>query len=78
MCNTRRDFLKSTAALAAGMAVLRHSSPAMGAGTSNPAQTKLSQFEYDDVQLLDGPMLEQFHNNVSLFLSLPDDDLLRP
>ena len=78
MGKTRRDFLKSSAALAAGMAVLRNSSPALGAGTSNPAQTKLSQFEYGDVQLLDGPMLEQFHNNVSLFLSLPDDDLLKP
>ncbi len=78
MGKTRRDFLKSSAALAAGMAVLRNSSPAFGAGTSNPAQTKLSLFEYGDVQLLDGPMLEQFQNNVSLFLSLPDDDLLKP
>jgi hypothetical protein len=78
MCKTRRDFLKSSAALAAGMAVLRNTLPAMDAGKSGPAQTKLSQFEYGEVQLLDGPMLEQFHNNVSLFLSLPDDDLLKP
>jgi DUF1680 family protein len=78
MRKTRRDFLKSSAALAAGIAVLRNSSPAMDAGTSSPAQTKLSQFEYSDVQLLDGPMREQFRNNVSLFLSLPDDDLLKP
>jgi DUF1680 family protein len=78
MCKTRRDFLKSSAVLAAGMAVLRNSSPAMGTGTSSTAQTKLSQFEYGEVQLLEGPMLVQFHNNVSLFLSLPDDDLLKP
>jgi hypothetical protein len=78
MGKTRRDFLKSSAALAAGIAVLHNSSPAMGADAASPAQTKLSQFEYGDVQLLDGPMLEQFHNNVSLFLSLPDDDLLKP
>jgi uncharacterized protein len=78
MSKTRRDFLKSSAAVAAGMAVLRNSSRAIGAGATSPAQTKLSLFEYGDVQLLDGPMLEQFHNNVSLFLSLPDDELLKP
>jgi DUF1680 family protein len=78
MCNTRRDFLKKSAALAAATAVLRSSSLAMDAGTSGSAPTKLSQFEYGDVQLTDGPMLEQFHNNVSLFMSLPEDDLLKP
>ena len=78
MCKTRRDFLKNSAALAAGMAALRSSLSAMDAGASVPAQTKLSQFEYGDVQLQDGPMLDQFHNNVSLFLSLPDDELLKP
>jgi uncharacterized protein len=30
------------------------------------------------VQLLEGPMLEQFQHNVSLFLNLPDDNLLKP
>jgi DUF1680 family protein len=78
MGGTRRDFLKDSAALAAGMAVLRNSSLAMDAGVANSKPTKLSQFEYGDVQLLEGPMLEQFQNNVSLFLSLPDDDLLKP
>ncbi len=78
MCKTRREFLKDSAALAAGMAVLRSSARAMDAGTAGVAPVKLSSFEYGDVQLLEGPMLEQFHNNVSLFLSLPDDDLLKP
>ncbi len=78
MSKTRRDFLKSSAAVAAGMAVPRNSLPAIGADATSPAQTKLSLFEYGDVQLLDGPMLEQFRNNASLFLSLPDDDLLKP
>jgi len=75
---TRREFLKNGAAVAAGVAVLRKRSLAMDAGTSGPAREKLSQFEYGDVQLLDGPMLEQFRQNVALFMSLPDDDLLKP
>jgi len=75
---TRREFLKNGAAAAAGVAVLRKRSLAMDAGTTGPVREKLSQFEYGDVQLLEGPMLEQFRQNVSLFMSLPDDDLLKP
>jgi DUF1680 family protein len=78
VCKTRREFMRSGAALAAGMAVLHNRSLAMDAGATGPAQTKLSLFEYGDVQLLEGPMLDQFHNNLSLFMSLPDDDLLKP
>ena len=74
----RRTFLKSGAALAAGAVVLRNA-PAFAApdGVSKSA-TRLSQFEYKDVQLLDGPMLEQFKHNHSLFLNLDDDRLLKP
>jgi DUF1680 family protein len=78
--NSRRNFLKASAALAAGSAVLK-SNAAWAASVETPAvpaSTRLSQFEYADVQLLDGPMLEQFQHNVSLFLSLPDDNLLKP
>ncbi len=79
-CNSRRSFLKASAALAAGSAVLKShtgwAAPADTAASLTP--TKLSQFDYADVQLLEGPMLEQFNNNVSLFLSLPDDNLLKP
>jgi DUF1680 family protein len=78
MCKSRRQFLKQSAALAVSTAALRNRSLAMTANASAPAQTRLSQFEYGDVQLLEGPMLEQFHRNVSLFLSLPDNDLLKP
>jgi DUF1680 family protein len=72
----RRQFLKSSAALAAGATLLPHGvvKTLAADGTVPP----LSQFDYGDVQLLDGPMLEQFHNNVSLFMSLPDDNLLKP
>jgi DUF1680 family protein len=79
--SNRRQFLKSTAALAAGSAVLR-----AAAGTVSPAAsiltglapTRLNQFNYADVRLLDGPMLVQFQQNIALFLSLPDDNLLKP
>ncbi|GGG74726.1 beta-L-arabinofuranosidase domain-containing protein [Edaphobacter dinghuensis] len=75
---TRRAFLKSGAALAAGNAVLRNA-PAFAASLASSAATApLSQFEYRDVQLLDGPMLVQFRQNHELFLNLNDDSLLKP
>ena len=54
---TRRVFLKSSAALAAGSTVLRD---AHALGAPETATTPLSQFASQDVELLDGPMLEQF------------------
>jgi DUF1680 family protein len=78
--NNRRQFLKAGAALAAGTAVMRGTS--MFALADKPivalVPTQLTQFDYADVQLLDGPMLEQFQQNVELFLNLPDDNLLKP
>ena len=80
MKRNRRDFIKTSAALAAATAVLK--SNALWASSNAPASplvsTRLSQFDYGDVQLLDGPMLDQFHQNVTLFLNLNDDSLLRP
>jgi uncharacterized protein len=38
----------------------------------------ISQFAYADVQLLEGPMLEQFNRNHAFFLALEDDRLLKP
>ena len=76
--NSRRDFLKASAALAAGTAVLRSNAKLAAETPSTTTPTKLSQFEYADVQLLEGPMLTQFQHNVSLFMSLPDDNLLKP
>ena len=50
---TRRAFLKSSAALAAGSAVLRD---VHALGAPEIATTPLSQFDYKDVELFDGPM----------------------
>lgn len=74
---TRRAFLKSGAALAAGSAVLRNTS-ALAAPTHAFAARALMQFDYQDVQLLDGPMLVQFRHNHQLFLNLNEDSLLKP
>ena len=77
---SRRDFLKASAALAAGVAVMKSSTVMAVADASlpTPGSTRLTQFGYADVQLLDGPMLEQFRHNVELFSTLPDDNLLKP
>ncbi len=75
---SRRQFLKSSAALAAGMAVLRDASAFTDAAQVRPAATRLSQFEYAEVQLLDGPMQQQFRQNHELFLNLNEDSLLKP
>ena len=77
---SRREFLRATAALAAGTAVIHSTS--VQAFAYDPGQhataTHLTQFDYADVQLLNGPMLEQFQQNVTLFMNLPDDNLLKP
>jgi hypothetical protein len=75
---SRRHFLKASAALAAGTAVLRNSGVWAASPMELQVATPLSQFEYADVQLLDGPMLEQFRHNHQLFLNLSDDSLLKP
>jgi uncharacterized protein len=74
---SRRAFLRSGVALAAGTAVLRNAS-AFAAPTGTVQATPLTQFDYKDIQLLDGPMLVQFQQNHQLFLNLNEDSLLKP
>jgi DUF1680 family protein len=75
---SRRAFLKTSAALAAGTAVLR-SAPAFAAPTAaTTPDTPLTQFDYHEIQLLDGPMLVQFQQNHALFLNLNEDSILKP
>jgi uncharacterized protein len=73
---TRRSFLKRTAAIAAVTAVSRRAPAFQLAPTTR--STPLTQFNYADVQLLDGPMLVQFRNNHTLFLNLNEDSMLKP
>lgn len=75
---SRRGFLKTSAALAAGTAVLRSSGAWTAPGQATQILTPLNQFDYGDVELLDGPMLEQFRHNHQLFLNRSDDSMLKP
>jgi DUF1680 family protein len=74
---SRRRFLKTGAAAAGGAVLLRNSRRA-AAVTADAITPQLLQFQYADVQLLDGPMLEQFRTNHAFFLALDDDKLLKP
>ncbi|MCU1321681.1 MAG: putative glycosyl hydrolase [Acidobacteriaceae bacterium] len=82
MAKSRREFLKGGAALAASAVTMRRARGLVGAGAAAPhpaaAAPEFKQFEYADVQLLDGPMLDQFRQNHALFLGLNEDSLLKP
>ncbi|HEX4066561.1 MAG TPA: beta-L-arabinofuranosidase domain-containing protein [Acidobacteriaceae bacterium] len=73
---SRRSFLKGAVTTTAAAFVSRHASAAAAAAPA--VRTRLTQFDYADVQLLDGPMLEQFRTNHAFFLALNDDSLLQP
>ncbi|MGB9144730.1 MAG: beta-L-arabinofuranosidase domain-containing protein [Acidobacteriaceae bacterium] len=72
---SRRDFLKGAATAAGVTLTAKHS---LGAGSVTAGRTKLSQFGYGDVELLEGPMREQFRTNHAFFLALSEDALLKP
>src|SRR5579872_2026395 len=74
---SRRSFLKGGAAAAAAGAFAPR---LMGQGTPplDKGATTLSQFDYADVELLEGPMLTQFRANHAFFLALDEDALLKP
>jgi DUF1680 family protein len=76
---TRRVFLK-TGVVAAASAVTRSGiAQAVGALTpSVQAPSVLSQFGYSEVELLEGPMRQQFDTNHAFFLALNEDMLLKP
>jgi uncharacterized protein len=74
---TRRTFLKAGVASAATALVRPHIS--FSAAEDTPAViAPLSQFGYGDVELLDGPMREQFHANHVFYGALDEDSLLKP
>jgi uncharacterized protein len=74
---SRRAFLKTGAAVAGGALASHSRYLSADAPPSAPAPL-LSQFRYSEVQLLDGPMLEQFRTNHAFFLALDDDRMLKP
>jgi len=77
MSQSRRTFLKAgAAAAAAALAGAR----GMGAApeADAPSATPLAQFGYGEVELLEGPMREQFQTNHAFYAALNEDSLLKP
>ncbi len=73
---SRRTFLKGSAVVAGAHLLSRRS--VMASPVSDAVETRLAQFDYADVRLLDGPMLDQFKANHAFFLALSEDSLLKP
>jgi len=77
MTQSRRSFLKTSVAL--GTAALVRPQSAFAASENSPAITApLHQFAYGDVELLEGPLREQFDRNHAFYRSLDEDALLKP
>jgi uncharacterized protein len=75
----RRKFLKRSAAVA-GMAFCAPATRSLLSATTagSAVKPKLGQFDYGQVTLLEGPMLDQFNRNHQFFLGLDEDGLLKP
>jgi DUF1680 family protein len=74
---SRRTFLKTGAAVAAAsFAGPRNAFAGMGSDIAiTPA---LTQFGYGDVELLEGPLRQQFDTNHAFYRDLDEDSLLKP
>lgn len=76
---TRRTFLKAGAVAAtASFPSIRSAFGKSLMHSNDPASAVLDQFGYGEVELLEGPMLQQFQANHALFLGLDEDMLLKP
>ncbi|MFP5228718.1 MAG: beta-L-arabinofuranosidase domain-containing protein [Acidobacteriota bacterium] len=74
---SRRSFLKSGAA-AVAVGALRPRLMAQASTPGDKGSTVLGQFDYADIELLEGPMRTQFRANHALFLAANEDALLKP
>jgi DUF1680 family protein len=75
---SRRKFLKTGAATGAAAVLGRSVRAFADLPAKDAVVPAISQFDYADVQLLDGPMFDQFNRNHAFFLALDDDRLLKP
>lgn len=74
MTQSRRTFLKAGATAAAGAMAIRNRAFCSDAQLP-PA---LNQFAYADVELLEGPLRQQFQTNHAFYRDLDEDSLLKP
>jgi DUF1680 family protein len=73
MTPSRRSFLKTSAAALTAAALDRPRSL-----FADPAPKLLAQFNYGDVELLEGPLFHQFGANHAAYAALNEDSLLKP
>jgi hypothetical protein len=74
MTQSRRTFLKAGAALAAASLAR----PRNAFGTDFQIASPLTEFGYGDVELLEGPLRQQFQSNHAFYGALDEDSLLKP
>jgi uncharacterized protein len=74
MTQSRRDFSQDGSAIAAASLARPRSLFAADPGATPP----LSQFGYGDVELLEGPLRQQFQTNHAFYAALDEDSLLKP
>lgn len=74
MTQSRRSFLKRGAGAALASTLAARFAFAAGARPDRP----LLQFGYGDVELLEGPLRQQFDTNHSFYTGLDEDRLLKP
>ena len=74
MSQSRRSFLKAGAAVTA-VSLARPRSLFAADSEISPA---LSQFDYGDVELLEGPLRQQFQTNHAFYAALDENSLLKP
>jgi DUF1680 family protein len=75
---SRRQFLKTSAAVAGGSLALRSMPTWAFASAEVAVVPPLSLLGYSQVRLLEGPLLQQFEHNHEVFLHLDEDGLLKP
>jgi len=76
--STRRKFICNTTTAAAAIALSGRLRAQASAQTEIAIQPAISEFDYGDVELLAGPMRQQFDANHAFFLALDEDRLLKP
>lgn len=77
MPHSRRTFLQSASAFAAAALSAPRRDFADPAGHAD-REPSLNQFDYSEVELLDGPLRQQFETNHAFYRDLDEDSLLKP